>query len=239
MIAPSLEECCYCERNEGNDDEHIFPKSAYPERAFDWDNFLLACQNCNSNYKRNQFAVFDPPGSTNVVVIAFDKNSTAPPPSDDAAFINPRTENPLDFLEAVFLYNVGTCQLLPKHNLTAQSREWHKADQTKEILGLNRQTLPEARFRACQGFVLHLQKYAAICRAADFAALESTTNHCPSFDKTQPFEQEKQCVLASMKRYICTMSHPTVLKEMIRQRHIHPQFRALFEQLPDEVLTWV
>ena len=28
--------------------EHIQPKSLYPNLALEWDNFLLACTNCNS-----------------------------------------------------------------------------------------------------------------------------------------------------------------------------------------------
>jgi uncharacterized protein (TIGR02646 family) len=47
--------CMYCEDNEGTDIDHFWPKSTYPERAFDWDNYLLACSGCNSNYKRDQF----------------------------------------------------------------------------------------------------------------------------------------------------------------------------------------
>lgn len=47
--------CMYCEDSRGTDVEHFRPKSTYPEHAFDWHNYLLACSGCNSNHKRTQF----------------------------------------------------------------------------------------------------------------------------------------------------------------------------------------
>ncbi|WP_223592643.1 HNH endonuclease [Neobacillus bataviensis] len=42
--------CSYCERNLGGNIavEHVKPKSMHPDLKLDWDNFLLACNNCNS-----------------------------------------------------------------------------------------------------------------------------------------------------------------------------------------------
>ncbi|MFV8755246.1 HNH endonuclease [Nannocystaceae bacterium ST9] len=45
----------YCEDNMGTDIDHFWPKSKFPERAFSWDNHLLACSHCNSNEKRECF----------------------------------------------------------------------------------------------------------------------------------------------------------------------------------------
>ncbi|MCW1941660.1 HNH endonuclease [Bacillus anthracis] len=47
--------CSYCERSLGGNVavEHIQPKSLHKELALTWDNFLLACVNCNS-IKSNQ-----------------------------------------------------------------------------------------------------------------------------------------------------------------------------------------
>lgn len=45
----------YCEDSAGTDIDHFYPKSTYHDRAFAWDNYLLACSTCNSNYKRTQF----------------------------------------------------------------------------------------------------------------------------------------------------------------------------------------
>jgi uncharacterized protein (TIGR02646 family) len=42
--------CSYCERYLGGNIavEHIQPKSKKPQLELDWDNFLIACNNCNS-----------------------------------------------------------------------------------------------------------------------------------------------------------------------------------------------
>ena len=45
------EYCSYCERKlpASLAVEHVQPKSLHPERSLEWDNFLLACVNCNSS----------------------------------------------------------------------------------------------------------------------------------------------------------------------------------------------
>lgn len=57
VMASGHERCMYCEDSAGTDIEHFWPKADYPERAFTWTNYLLACSTCNSNYKREQFPV--------------------------------------------------------------------------------------------------------------------------------------------------------------------------------------
>ena len=54
-MAPGDERCMYCEDSAGTDIEHFRPKSDYPDQAFTWTNYLLACSHCNSNEKRCQF----------------------------------------------------------------------------------------------------------------------------------------------------------------------------------------
>jgi uncharacterized protein (TIGR02646 family) len=39
--------CCYCERPCDPQVEHVEPKSIYPDKALDWDNFILGCLYCN------------------------------------------------------------------------------------------------------------------------------------------------------------------------------------------------
>lgn len=58
-MAPGIERCMYCEDSEGTDIEHFHPKRHYPELAFTWTNYLLACSRCNSNYKRDRFPLDD------------------------------------------------------------------------------------------------------------------------------------------------------------------------------------
>jgi uncharacterized protein (TIGR02646 family) len=54
-MASGRDRCMYCEDSEGTAIEHFWPKATYPERAFDWLNYLLACTLCNSNFKRDRF----------------------------------------------------------------------------------------------------------------------------------------------------------------------------------------
>lgn len=51
--------CMYCEDSYGTDIEHFYPKASYPEKAFTWENYLLACSHCNSNRKREKFPLQD------------------------------------------------------------------------------------------------------------------------------------------------------------------------------------
>jgi uncharacterized protein (TIGR02646 family) len=58
--------CCYCESPIGIVDyphiEHRKPKNKFPERAFDWGNLHLACQQCNmakNNKWDNKNAILD------------------------------------------------------------------------------------------------------------------------------------------------------------------------------------
>jgi uncharacterized protein (TIGR02646 family) len=46
--------CAYCEGVAAQDIEHFYPKTRYPDRMFDWGNFLRGCKNCN-NFKRDEF----------------------------------------------------------------------------------------------------------------------------------------------------------------------------------------
>lgn len=54
-MASGRARCMYCEDSAGTDIEHFWPRAGYPERAFLWENLLLACSHCNSNGKRDQF----------------------------------------------------------------------------------------------------------------------------------------------------------------------------------------
>lgn len=55
QMASGIERCMYCEDSAGMAIEHFWPKATYPDRAFEWSNYLLACTICNSNFKRDQF----------------------------------------------------------------------------------------------------------------------------------------------------------------------------------------
>ncbi|NMO18219.1 HNH endonuclease [Pyxidicoccus fallax] len=55
LMSSGHERCMYCEDSAGTDIEHFWPKATYPDKAFTWANYLLACSTCNSNHKREQF----------------------------------------------------------------------------------------------------------------------------------------------------------------------------------------
>jgi uncharacterized protein (TIGR02646 family) len=55
QMASGIKRCMYCEDSKGIAIEHFRPKREYPLQAFVWDNYLFACTECNSNYKRTQF----------------------------------------------------------------------------------------------------------------------------------------------------------------------------------------
>jgi uncharacterized protein (TIGR02646 family) len=58
QMASGLERCMYCEDSHGIAIEHFRPKSTWPQRAFDWLNYLIICTLCNSN-KRDLFPLDD------------------------------------------------------------------------------------------------------------------------------------------------------------------------------------
>lgn len=62
QMASGIERCMYCEDSAATDIEHFWPKAVYPDRAFEWLNYLIACSRCNSNFKRDRFPL-DPAGA--------------------------------------------------------------------------------------------------------------------------------------------------------------------------------
>lgn len=74
-MSNGLERCMYCEDSEGTDIEHFRPKASYPNDAFSWPNYLLACTRCNSNYKRTRFPL-DPSGNPLLIDPTVDEPST-------------------------------------------------------------------------------------------------------------------------------------------------------------------
>lgn len=53
------ERCMYCEDSAAAHLDHFSPRSIDPLKTFVWDNYLLACSVCNSNYKRDEFPTDD------------------------------------------------------------------------------------------------------------------------------------------------------------------------------------
>jgi ferredoxin len=124
--------CGYCEDSCADEIEHIKPKDLYPESVFVWENYLYACGGCNVK-KQNDFAIFtDPLHLTVTDVKRRPEDPVLPPPSGDMVLINPRTEDPLDYL---LLDLTETFLFRPKPGI--DFREKARATYTIKTLGLN------------------------------------------------------------------------------------------------------
>ncbi len=235
-LCVSVEICNYCESNEANDIEHIFPKKLFPHRTFLWKNYLLACQRCNSTYKQDIFAIFDPLDSENVTEYFSRQKVEVAPATEDSAFINPREENPMDFLWLDLDY--GIFNIHPDFLGDENSRGYKKGYHTRKILKLNdRESLVVGRKAARKEYLHLLEEYIAIKKATNFEELKKAVHNCPEVNESIPFVEEKQNIIDSTKRQIKTHRHPTVWHELVRQRKLYPFFERLFSEVP-EVILW-
>lgn len=138
--------CVYCEDSFADEIEHMRPKDLYPEQAYVWNNYVLACGPCNGP-KNNQFAVLTDP----LALIDVTRKRNAPvvqPVAGRYALIDPRVENPVDYLWLDF----RTWRYVPNSD-DETSEIWIRADYTINVLGLNkREALVRGRKSAFSGF---------------------------------------------------------------------------------------
>jgi uncharacterized protein (TIGR02646 family) len=201
--------CAYCEDSVADEVEHIKPKDLYPECVFVWENYLYACGPCNAP-KNNKFAVFSSTTETFTDVTRARNASIVPPEAGEPALINPRTENPLDFL---YLDLADTFYFLPRFGLSTQNLD--RATYTINILRLNdRDYLVEARAEAFDSYRARLSEYIS--------------GKILNGEKTQ---------LDKLINALQRMQHPTVWREMQRQRKLIPELKDLFDQAP-EAASW-
>ena len=123
--------CMYCEDSAADQIEHFRPMDLYPETIFAWMNYLYACGPCNRE-KGNRFKVIDPESRALVNATRHPGAPIVPPPRGDAALIDPRRENPLDFL---MLDLRQTFEFTPKPDL--HGLNCGRARYTIEVLRLN------------------------------------------------------------------------------------------------------
>lgn len=204
--------CHYCEDSEADSVGHHAPKSLYPDLCFSWDNLFYACNSCNRP-KRSQHAVFDEVSNQRIDVPGhprkFEGEQLTPPPSGQPVLLNPRVDNPLDYL---FLDLQGRFEFaifaLP------DTPAYFRAEYTRKTLNLNRPALYEARKSAYSTFETALEKYVSLKGAG------ATTDR-----------------LVNSRRAVQSYHHQTVWQEMKRQQHMIPELQKLFAQVP-EALTW-
>lgn len=228
QMCVSIEVCNYCEQNEANDIEHIYAKSLFPELAFIWENYLLACKQCNTAYKLDAFAVFDPNGNL------IDIPRGTQPVHTVGAFVNPRTEDPNDF----FMLNFSSFKFEILPNLG--SVEYLKAQKTLEILQLNdRDTLLQAREAAAKYFyhrVEMLSRALQTKNAQDF--FEVLSPYDDRFSQQATLTELQQQLKQEIQEDIQTHQHPSVWYSIkVIASKTDPKWQKLFQAVP-EALNW-
>lgn len=114
------EPCMYCVDNHGTDIEHFWPKGAYPEKAFDWDNWLLCCTECGR-----------------IKGVKFPLDAQQQP-----LLINPTEEDPWACLD----FDPDTGNLVPRFDLSAN--DWiPKGAATVDVLHLDRREALAQRYQ--------------------------------------------------------------------------------------------
>ncbi len=214
----STRRCVYCECSLGDEVEHIHPKDLFPEKCFDWNNYVYACGPCNGP-KNNKFALFKKPSGAFVEVSPPRGTASTKPPNGDAVLINGRIENPLNF---AILDLSGTFKFYPLPTLDEKGKM--RVDYTYNVvLRLNdeeREPIRQARLNAFENYSARLFKYVAKKKA-----------------------KTSQTVLDNIIDGIKKEAHPTVWKEMQRYYNIgkldlvDKELKKLFDDAP-EALTW-
>lgn len=208
-MCSGAQRCGYCEDSAADEVEHIKPKHLFPNEVFVWENYLYACGPCNGP-KNNKFAIFDPHTYAVVHVTRLWAASATGAPIGDPLLIDPRREDPLHFFE---LDLRDTFQFVPVFGLSARERE--RATYTNSVLRLNeRDLLVQARKTAYGSYVARLKEYIA--------------------EKTKGANSN---MLALYVRGLQRMEHPTVWKEIQRQRDRIQPLSNLFKQAP-EAVAW-
>lgn len=224
----SVKTCNYCEGNEANDIEHIFPKSFFPERAFEWQNYLLACKQCNTGYKLDKCFVMDADGTVHSTVRGVE------PIHGNVALINPRIDNPKEFLWLNM--EVGKFEL----HIDLSEAHKNKALKTLEILALNeRDYLIVGRKRVADELYDKMDRLSRIVKAGTVSEIESIlAPYHGLIDAALPIETIKNQVIETTKQHIYKLLHPSVWYaiQTIASK-VNLKWKAIFEVIP-EALEW-
>lgn len=160
--------CSYCEDSMGDEIEHIWPKTLFPDRAFVWSNYCLACGPCNGP-KSNRFALFTGRGKA-----WLELDPKKEPVGTAPLLLDPRVDDPTAFL---MLDVLQTFAFVPRPGLSA--RELERAKFTIEVLGFNRDVLCETRRVAARSYESFLNSYvtAAASHRPDWRAHIERASH--------------------------------------------------------------
>lgn len=202
--------CAYCEDSVPDEVEHIKPKDLYPDEVFAWANYLYSCGRCNGP-KNNRFAVI-PAGQVDYVEVTRPRNApVVMPQAGDPALINPRAEDPLQYMA---LDIIDTFEFVPLGDDTQIG--YRRAEFTIDVLHLNdRDELVAARRLQYEAYSAMLERYA---------------NRREGGAPVVVLEEYRDEV-------ILRQPHPTVLREMQR-RSTFGELAQLFGRLPAEAVDW-
>lgn len=220
--------CNYCEQSEANDIEHIYPKSFFPIFAFLWTNYLLVCKQCNTAFKLDRCFVMDSSGTIHVTVRGQE------PAHPRIAFINPRTENPADYM----IMNTQDFEFEILDGLSTM--DYNKADKTLEILALNtRDTLIATRRAAAIYFFQRLDLLNKLLNTETIEQIHYLlTPYDAYLDNTKTLTELKTDIKAGFKKDILQHAHPSVWAAIkLVDSKATPKWITLFQQLL-EALTW-
>ena len=196
--------CAYCEDSLADEIEHVKPKNFYPNVAFSWGNYLYACGPCNGK-KSDMFYVFDAAGEPEKL-----SRESQEPPTGEPVFLDPRTEDPMEFLQIDVL---GTFRMMPSFDLSPKDQA--RAEKTLEILSLESGTaghLTKARKQAYRNFRSRLR------------------------DLVERFEDDPDSPGLQLEvEAFREMDHQSVWREMKRSRHALPDLAPLFARCPPAV----
>lgn len=211
--------CHYCEDSMADEIEHFRPKNIYPGQTFVWENYLYSCGPCNGP-KGDRFALFEAETGNRVDLTPPRKKKSEKnpprqaPPDGLPLLINPREEDPLDY---IFLDILSGSFAFEPWETDPNTPAYQRAAYTIEVLRLNaRDDLVQARRLAYSNYTARLAQYI--------------------FSHAQ---QAPQHELSSMIDQIQKEAHPSVWQEMKQdrtRRHI-PALDNLFRQAP-QALTW-
>lgn len=200
---PGIRRCHYCEDSAADEVEHVWPKDIYPEKTFDWGNYLFACGPCNGSHKRDQFAVFDANGQ----IIELARKSKAPvlPPASGAhVFLDPHLDDPLEFME----FDPQTGMFVEID--APPTRSFVRAEYTLRVLGLNRDYLKRSRKAAFKTWLTQAHAYTGMKQA----------------DSTE-------AKLLDMLHHLQTLPFPSVWAEIKRRASQRGEYQDIFGPAPE------
>jgi hypothetical protein len=179
--------------------------------VFDWFNYLYACGICNGR-KGNHWCILANGTRHTLRRTNAERQAKtyAPPLQGDPLFINPREEDPMEFLRVDLL---GTFEITARSKLAEHAKR--RANWTIEKLELNlREDLVDARTNHYRMYIDRLKQHII------------DRDHGESLD-----------ALGLRIEGIRRMDHPMVWREMCRSHTKIAELTPLFETAP-EALHW-